>query len=389
MFCSVKRGKDKYGNIHKFYLCNRYRDKETKKVKSSDKYIMSLQDNEILNLSIENLRGTIEDNCINKGINLDNIDLIIDKIKSIKNVVTIECTTTRNANYDVVIRENVTTKSNLNNVVIQENNTTNNNDDIEVAEAEIVEECTPSYKTTISFDVQQDYSRNVKQSLGFNSMITAFGGNPKNTFEIEDEELQKIYDKEETIRKRIEDILKEYADIENLNSELKALNSNIRIVQDIYISCYDKVPSSEIWLIGNGYIEKIYRIKDIILPYQGNKLYEGWEGIKEEYSLDDNKVYINQDEYFKEIDLYNECTFELNKDDITGTLVKIMLSGNCEVDYTMSDFIDISFNGNSPYLSIDHLIDWINDKPIKDYKVDIDSLLKYKEQLYKYKSVER
>lgn len=43
MFCSVKKGKDKYGETYKFYLCERYRDKETGKVKSSDKYIMTLQ----------------------------------------------------------------------------------------------------------------------------------------------------------------------------------------------------------------------------------------------------------------------------------------------------------------------------------------------------------
>lgn len=372
MFCSVK--KDKKNNKYRFYMCDRYRDKETGNVKSSDKYIMSLQNEDILRLSIEELKRILEDSFINKGINLDNIDLVIDKINILKDVVTIE---------------NTTTKKELNNVVVQEYDTTNNNDDIEVIEAEIVEEFKPSYKTTISFDVQQEFSKNVKQSLGLNSMITVFGGKLKNEFVIEEEELNKIHDRADTINKKIEEILKEHIDIENMNSEFKALNSDISIVQDIYISCYDKVPNSEIWLVGSGYIEKIYRIEDIILPYQGNKLYEGWEEIKEEYNLDDSKVYINQDEYFKEIDLYNQCTFELNKDDITGSLIKIMLSGSCKIDYTMSDFIDISFNGNSPYLSIEHLIDWINDEPIRDYKVDIDSLLQYKEQLYKYKSVER
>ena len=56
------------------------------------------------------------------------------------------------------------------------------------------------------------------------------------------------------INKKIEEILKEHMDVEKLNS-------NISIVQDIYISCYDKVPNSEICLVGSGYIEKIYRIK--------------------------------------------------------------------------------------------------------------------------------
>ena len=40
MFCSVK--KDKKNNNYRFYLCDRYRDKKTGKVKSSDKYIITL-----------------------------------------------------------------------------------------------------------------------------------------------------------------------------------------------------------------------------------------------------------------------------------------------------------------------------------------------------------
>lgn len=267
MFCSVK--KDKKNNRYRFYICDRHRDKETGKVKSNDKYIMSLQNEEISRLSIEELKRIIEDSFINKGINLDNIDLVMDKINILKDVVTIE---------------NTTTKKDLNNVVVQEDGTTNNKNDIEVIETEIVEEFKPSYKTTISFDVQQEFSKNVKQSLGLDSMIAVFGGKPKNEFEIEEEELNKMHDRADIINKKIEEILKEHIDIENLNSKFKALNSDISIVQDIYISCYDKVPNSEIWLVGSGYIEKIYRIEDIILPHQGNKLYEGWEEIKEEYN---------------------------------------------------------------------------------------------------------
>lgn len=47
-----KKGKDKYGNIYKFYLCNRYRDKETGKVKGSDKYIMTLQEFDFTDIRI-------------------------------------------------------------------------------------------------------------------------------------------------------------------------------------------------------------------------------------------------------------------------------------------------------------------------------------------------
>lgn len=41
MFCSVKR--DKKNQNYKFYLCSRYRDKETGRIKCSDKYIITLQ----------------------------------------------------------------------------------------------------------------------------------------------------------------------------------------------------------------------------------------------------------------------------------------------------------------------------------------------------------
>lgn len=373
MFCSIKKSKDKIGLVYKFYISDRYRDKKTKKVKSSDKYVMSLQANEIINTSIENLKEVIEISCINKGINLENANLIIDKIKKLK---------------DVVIINNDTTKNDIKDVVTQEYNTTNKNHEIEIVEAEIVEECIPDYKTTISFDTQQEFSKNIKESLNLNSMITVFGGRSKNEFEIEEEELNKIHDKADMIKDKIDKILIDSKEIEIINNRLKDLSSDIRIVQDIYISCYDKVPSSEMWVVGNGYIERIYYTKDFILPHEGYDLYEYWEEIKEEYKLDDSKIYINCDGEFKEIDLYGECTIELNKDDITGTLIKIIFSGNCEVDYTMSDFIDIKFNGNNTELSIEHLIDWINNKAIRDYKVDIENLLQYREQLYKYKKVE-
>ena len=57
MFCSIKR--DKKNNRYRFYICDRYRDRETGKVKCSDKYIMSLQDNEIRSLSSEEIKRHI------------------------------------------------------------------------------------------------------------------------------------------------------------------------------------------------------------------------------------------------------------------------------------------------------------------------------------------
>ena len=86
MFCSVKKGKDKYGETYKFYLCERYRDKETGKVKSSDKYIMTLQRDKILNdINI----AEIKEYCINKNLNNNDIELIVNKI----NVLNATCQT--------------------------------------------------------------------------------------------------------------------------------------------------------------------------------------------------------------------------------------------------------------------------------------------------------
>ena len=85
MFCSVKKGKDKYGNIYKFYLCNRYRDKETGKVKSSDKYIMTLQE-----IDFTDLRVSFMANHIKRVLNEKNIvneieqDLVYDKYLDIR-----------------------------------------------------------------------------------------------------------------------------------------------------------------------------------------------------------------------------------------------------------------------------------------------------------------
>lgn len=355
MFCSVK--KDKKNNKYKFYLCGRYRDKTTGKVKSSDKYIMTLQNNEILNLSIEELKRYIEDISIGKGVSLDNVDLILNKVIALRDVV---------MQGDIVIYE-----------------------DVEIVQAEIVEKHTPTFNTTIMFDVQQMYRKNVKTMMRFNTMSTAFGIRAKGIFEIEEEELKKIRTNEEGIKNKIDDIYKEYLYINEQNEVLNNLGSNIRLVQDIYISCYDKFPDSEIWLIGGGYIRRIYGKLDFVLPGYGEKLFECWDDIKERDKLDDDKAYFNHEEYFEEIDLYGISNLDIDKSDITGSLLRMILSGNYEVDYSMSGWIDIKVGGDTIGLSIEHFIDWINNKPTKDYKVTIYSLLEYKKQLYKFKDIRR
>lgn len=381
MFCSVK--KDKKNNRYSFYLCDRYRDKETGKVKSSDKYIITLQGNEILNSSNEETKQKIDNAFINKGISLHNMGLLLDKIINLRNS-DMHNMHIRKLN-DVVIENDNTTINN--NVVVQDNNTTY--EKVEIVQAEIIEGCRADYKTTIYFDVQQDYSRNIKESLNFNSIMKAFGGNTKDRFEIEEEELNKIQEQGESIKNKIDNIYLEYLDINKQNKELQALGSDIRLIQDIYISCYNKVPTSEVWLIGGGYIERIFNKADFILPGQGKKLYEEWEEIKKYNNLEDNKAYFNREEYFEEIDLYRTSTLYIDAKDITGSLIRLILSGNCEIEYSSSDWIDIKIGKNTIGLSIEHLVDWINNKPTVDYKVSIEDLMDYKEQLYKYKEIRK
>lgn len=353
MFCSVK--KDKKNNNYRFYLCDRYRDRKTGKVKSSDKYIMTLPKENISALTGDEIRLELENIFINKGISLDNIDLVLNKLIEVKEVVT------------------------------GEYNTTNKN--VEIVQAEIVESVAPTYDTTIMFDVQQMYRENVKTSMGFNLMSKAFGIKEKDRFEIEEGEFKKIQEQGERIDKQIDEIYEEYLYINKQNDELKALGSDIRLVQDIYIDCYDKFPKSEVWLIGAGYIKSIYGKLNLVLPRWGEKIFECWEEIKESDKLDDNKAYFNHEDYFEEIDLYRENNLDIDKSDITGSLLRMILSGDYEIDMSFSDWIDINVEGDTIGLSIEHFIDWVNNKPTRDYKVNIENLMEYKKQLYKFKKV--
>ncbi|WP_286172865.1 hypothetical protein [Caproiciproducens sp. MSJ-32] len=360
MFCSVKS--DKKNNKYRFYISDRYRDKKTGKVKSSDKYIMTLQEKDILNLSYEEIKKQIETKFIYKGLNLENVSLVLNKIMNLKNVVI--------KNYDTT----------------EKIKTGECKPPVEIVKAEIVEEKDIDYKRLIMFDVMQDYQRNIREQLNFEGLTGALGKAPKDRFEIEEDELKKIRDKAYTIEDRIISILLEYEEVKELNEKFKALGSDISVVQDIYISCYDKSVKSELWLVGNGYIENISELSKIIFPHEG-KCFKWWRDAKRINELDDNKMYIDYDDYFKEIDLYRFSNIEVDKKDITGSLIKIMLSGNCEVEYSMSDWIDIKSVDIDTSLNIEHLVDWINNKPTRYYKVDIEALLQYKEQLYKYMNV--
>lgn len=331
MFCSVK--KDKKNNNYRFYLCDRYRDKKTGKVKSSDKYIMTLPKENIISLSIDEIKFGVENVLINKGISLENINMILDKVIDIKKVV--------------------------------------------------IEE----YNTTIMFDVQQMYRENVKNAIRFNLMSKAFGIKEKDRFEIEEEELKKIQKQGKDIEKKIDDIYEEYLYINEQNEELKSLGSDIRLVQEIYIYCYDKIPKSEVWLVGGGYIRSVYGKRDFILPGYGEKVFEEWQEIKSCDKLDDNKAYFNHDDYFEEIELYRESNIDIDITDITGSLIRLIFSGNYELELSFADYIDIKTDDDTVSLNIEHLVDWINNNPTRYYKVTIDNLMEYKKQIHKFNKV--
>ena len=331
MFCSVK--KDKKNNNYRFYLCDRYRDKKTGKVKSSDKYIMTLPKENIISLSIDEIKFGVENVLINKVISLENINMILDKVIDIKKVV--------------------------------------------------IEE----YNTTIMFDVQQMYRENVKNAIRFNLMSKAFGIKEKDRFEIEEEELKKIQKQGKDIEKKIDDIYEEYLYINEQNEELKSLGSDIRLVQEIYIYCYDKIPKSEVWLVGGGYIRSVYGKRDFILPGYGEKVFEEWQEIKSCDKLDDNKAYFNHDDYFEEIELYRESNIDIDITDITGSLIRLIFSGNYELELSFADYIDIKTDDDTVSLNIEHLVDWINNNPTRYYKVTIDNLMEYKKQIHKFNKV--
>ena len=370
MFCSIKRNKK--NKRYSFYLCDRQRNKESGKIKCSDKYIMSLQEEEIISLTNDQIRRRIENVCISKGVSLFNIDFIINKYNELKNSVVISDNAPlqeKKLESDVVIK---------NNISLQNNN-------VEVIKTEIIENIEPDHKTLIMFDIKQDYTRNIKHALKMEEFFEKIYGMRKDIFEIEKEELEKIYSKRESIEKSIQSILIESNMIDSIHDRFEKLNSNIRIVQDIYIKCHSKIPISYLWVVGNGYIEPIYYIDSLIIPYEGAKLFDNWNELKEEFNLHDNRFYINEEESgFKEIDLYGTSTLEVNKYDITGTLIKIMFNEGSEVDYSETDCIDIKFNNSNLSLNIEHFIDWINNKPTFNYKVDIEGLKQFKEQLYKY-----
>ena len=84
MFCSVKTRINKSDKVYRFYLSNRYRDKITGKVKSSDTFIISLHENVMKRTDDKSIISQIVSLCSDKNIDDKDTTLIINKFKNIK-----------------------------------------------------------------------------------------------------------------------------------------------------------------------------------------------------------------------------------------------------------------------------------------------------------------
>lgn len=368
MFVSAKKDNK---NNYKFYLSDRKR--VNGKVKCSDKFIITLHKDVLTKTNHKTLLNKIENTCIKKGISLENSNMIMDKIK---NVVTNIINTTENNNISKELSVNV------------------NTDNIEIVEAEIINDYSPDYSTTIMLDIQQYHDKNIKCILGFNKLSHAFGATPKEEWQIREEEFKKIHGQADYISKEISEILDENTKVRVLNNELNKLGSTMQLIQDIYICSESFYVGSTVWLIGGGYINNIYFNygDDIVLPGTGEIIFkEYWNDIKINFELSDDKAYrINSDfeSYdIDELDLFAETTLDIDINDIEGSLIKLMLSGNYELSRCDVNNIDIKIGHNTIGISVDSFVNFINGKPSKSYKVSIHELLKYKNQLYKFKNI--
>ena len=85
MFCSIKQGKNLFGNVYKFYLCERKR--VNGKVKSSDKYIMTLQYIDLIEIRPRTINHLIVEIFKEKGYDKENsneANLVFDKYMDLR-----------------------------------------------------------------------------------------------------------------------------------------------------------------------------------------------------------------------------------------------------------------------------------------------------------------
>lgn len=88
MFCSVKQGKNSLGNVYRFYLCERKR--VNGKVKSSDKYIMTLQYIDLTEIKPRTINHLIIEIFKEEGFDTENspeANLVFDKYTDLRSDV--------------------------------------------------------------------------------------------------------------------------------------------------------------------------------------------------------------------------------------------------------------------------------------------------------------
>lgn len=370
MFCSVKSRENKNGKVYRFYLSDRYRDKSTSKVKSSDTFIISLHEGDIRKLNAEDIISRIASSCSDKNIENKDTTIVINKFNDIKNKVG------------------------------QENSPRVEN--VEIVQAEIVEEFDTTSNTTIFIDVIREFNKKIKSEAKMQGLFNAFGGPTKTIDEIIEEHQEGIKNSIENIQKRINEIKEERIKIDELNEGFKALGSGLKIVQDIYIHCYSKVPSSNIHFIGGGYFIKIYELGNwttVIIPdkLDGSYSKRYKKQIAKKYYLEeveDNKGYIvdSADEWsVKEIILDREDTLNIDENDIEGSKIRIMLLGNYKIQQDSVDYLDLRTGDIDISINTQMMLDRLNKgngfEEDTDWHINYNNLLAYEQQVYKFNNV--
>ena len=86
MFCSVKKYNTKDDIVYRFYLCERKRDKETGKIKCSDKLIISIPYDYMIDAHmLKAISRAITRKCKEKGFDKDIYnDIVYDKFTNIR-----------------------------------------------------------------------------------------------------------------------------------------------------------------------------------------------------------------------------------------------------------------------------------------------------------------
>lgn len=370
MFCSVKARENKNGKVYRFYLSDRYRDKTTSKVKSSDTFIISLHEGDIRKLNSEYIISQIASSCSNKNIKNKDTTIIINKFNDIKNK----------------IDQEISSRA----------------EKVETIQVEIVEEFDTMSNTTIFIDVIREFNNKIKSEAKMQGLFNSFGGPTKTIDEIIEKHLEGIKNSIENIHKGINEIKEERMNITELNEGFKTLGSSLKIVQDIHISCYSKVPSSNIYLIGGGYFIKLYKLGDwttVVIPDKLDRSYSKRykKQIAKKYYLEeveDNKGYIinSVDEWSaKEIILYRDDTLHIDENDIEGSKIRIMLLGNYEIQQSSVDYLDLRTGEIDISINTQMMLDRLNKgngyEEESDWHIDYNNLLEYEQQIYKFNNV--